>query len=76
MIFMTLDDQALIPGMGPEDKVELGFAGIGQADPSVIPGLDFDSLQDSQKPLKKVIFLTTFVIVVPHHQFLVQQSCL
>jgi len=55
--FLT-DDMALIPGMGPEDKVDVpsgvSFGSSSSLDPSVIPGLDFDSLQDLQKPTKKV----------------------
>jgi hypothetical protein len=48
----------MIPGMGPEDKVEMpnntSFGPSTDLDPSVIPGLDFDSLNDLQKPTKKV----------------------
>ncbi|CAB3371027.1 Hypothetical predicted protein [Cloeon dipterum] len=53
-----IDDMALIPGMGPDDKVDVPsgttFTPSSSLDPADIPGLDFDSVHDMHKPLKKV----------------------
>ncbi|XP_071451232.1 pre-mRNA 3' end processing protein WDR33 [Hetaerina americana] len=44
-----IDEPATIPGMGPDDRVELPSKTDAQ-----IPGLDFENVQDQQKPTKKV----------------------
>lgn len=48
-----IDEPAVIPGMGPEDKVE------AVASPTVaqIPGLDFDSNEDRHRSYHKKVLL-------------------
>lgn len=50
----ALDDLSVIPGMGPEDKVEV--INPASDNPGTIPGLDLDSAEDKSKAtVKKVI---------------------
>lgn len=44
----------MIPGMGPEDKVETAVPTID--DPNIIPGLDIDSTEDKTKAILKKVF--------------------
>lgn len=49
------DDLSVIPGMGPEDKVEV--INPASENPGTIPGLDLDSGEDKNKAIvKKVVF--------------------
>lgn len=53
------DEPAVIPGMGPEDKVE------AVASPTVaqIPGLDFDAAEDRHRSYHKKVCLLSVITV-------------
>lgn len=51
-VFLLLDDVSVIPGMGPEDKVEMNYQ---NQDDGMIPGLDMDTAEDKTKAVIKKV---------------------